>query len=252
LTDDPLAFLRERPGESAILLDFDGTLSEIVPRPDLAAPVDGARDAVAALVARYAVVAVVSGRPSDEVAGLLGVEGVRYAGLYGADDPMGDLSAKPVRLPPEVLEEARSIAAEIPEAWVEPKDRSVAVHYRQAPDPAWARDRLRGDLLPVARRFGLDLVEGKKVVELLPSWSPRKGQAVERIAAESGCASVLYAGDDLADVEAFEALERLSEGGVATIRVAVAGSEPAGELVEAADIVVEDPSALVELLRDLL
>jgi trehalose 6-phosphate phosphatase len=59
---------------------------------------------------------------------------------------------------------------------------------------------------------------------------------------------VLFAGDDLADVDAFVALDRLQSRGVMTLRVAVRGDETPSELLDAADVVVEGPRALVALL----
>ena len=69
--------LREREARAGILLDFDGSLSPIVARPELAAPADGVREALAVLTGRYAVVAIVTGRRAEEVAELVAVPGVR-------------------------------------------------------------------------------------------------------------------------------------------------------------------------------
>jgi len=229
---------------TAILLDFDGTLSEIVARPELASPVDGAREAVAALTGRYGLVAVISGRPTPEVRSLLGVEGVRYAGHYGAEEGGSSLSS-------EAMDGARAASRLVPGAWAEEKGSSVAVHYRQAPDPADARDILKPPLERLASEHELDLLEGKMVLELVPGDRPRKGDAVERLVRESEARASLYAGDDLADLEAFAALDRLREEGMATVKVAVRGSEEWPELLSSADVVAEGPAGLIELLREL-
>ena len=76
-----------------------------------------------------------------------------------------------------------------------------------------------------------------------------KGGAVERLARERGLDAVLFAGDDVADIDAFEALDRLSDGGMLTLRVAVRGPETPEELVRRADLAVDGPGGLVELLR---
>lgn len=227
-----------------MLLDFDGSLSEIVARPELAQPVEGARSALSALVPRYRVVAVVTGRRSEEVAPLVDVPGVRLLGLYGLDGTLPGLAAI-VRRTEEV------VAGEVPEAWVEDKGASVAVHYRQAPDPLVARATLLEALQPIAAGAGLEVMEGKMVVELVPPDRPRKGGAVERLASELDLAAVLFAGDDVADLEAFESLDRLEARGAVTLRVAVRGDETPERLLEEADIVVHGPSGLVELLRAL-
>jgi trehalose 6-phosphate phosphatase len=236
--------LRERARRAGILLDFDGSLSPIVARPELAAPADGVREALAALTGRYAVVAIVTGRRAEEVAELVAVPGVRYEGLYGLEGSAPELLLA-------ILPEVERAAAAVPEAWVEDKGVSVAVHYRQAADPQRARAALMSGLEPVAAAAGMAVVEGKMVLEVVPADRPMKGGAVERIVGEAGLEAVLYAGDDLADLDAFAALDRLRDRGVVTMKVAVRGDETPAALVEAADAWVDGPRGLVELLREL-
>jgi trehalose 6-phosphate phosphatase len=196
---------------------------------------------------------VITGRRSAEVEGLLGVPGVDYVGLYGLeDDRADDRSDVPAALDASLLPRVEAAAAVEPAAWVEDKGASLAIHYRQAEDPGAARSRLAAALRPLAEEAGLELLEGNMVVELLGREHPMKGVAVERLAARHGLEAVLYAGDDRPDLDAFAALDRLaSDGGVRTVRVAVRGAETAPELVRAADVVVDGPSGLVELLGQL-
>jgi len=228
------------------VLDFDGTLAEIVARPEHARPVDGARDALVELVERYRTVAIVTGRRSEEVAALLDVPHVTYVGLYGLEDGANELVTA-------VVPRVQAATAEVKEAWVEDKGVSVAVHYRQARDPVSARAEIRVALQPVATEAGLELIEGKMVLELVPPDRPLKGGAVERLAREHGLQALLYAGDDHADLDAFDALDRLIASGDvrAAVRLAVRGPETPPELVNAADVVAEGPAELVELLRTL-
>ncbi|MEW6058661.1 MAG: trehalose-phosphatase [Actinomycetota bacterium] len=239
-----LEALRERSPAAGIFLDFDGSLSRIVDRPELARPVEGARETLIALVPRFRVVAIVSGRRTEEVAGLLGVSGVQYHGLYGMEHTAPAVHAAAVS-------RAESAAGLVPEAWVENKGPSLAVHYRQAPDPQSARAALVGGLQQVASEMGLEIVEGKMVVELVPASRPRKGGVVERLVAEHGLAAALFAGDDAADMEGFASLDRLAEKGLITVRVAVRGDETPDSMIRAADIVVDGPEGLVGLLRQI-
>jgi trehalose 6-phosphate phosphatase len=236
--------LRERAGDAGIFLDFDGSLSPIVAHPELAGPVDGAREALAALVERYRLVAIVSGRPAEELVHRLDVAGLTYAGLYGIEEAADDLT---VSLLPAVQRAAEGVDG----ARVEDKRVSIAVHYRQSRDPAAARRALVTALEPLAVDSGLKLAEGKKVLELVPVDVPLKGGAVERLARANGVAAALYAGDDVADLEAFAALDRLGASGVPTVKVAVLGDETPAELIASADIAVDGPSGLVEVLRRL-
>jgi trehalose 6-phosphate phosphatase len=236
--------LRDRPDRAGIFLDFDGSLSPIVPHPDLAGPAAGVRDALAELAARYRLVAVVSGRPIDDLTRLLPVEGLVYEGLYGMTEPASDLT---LALLPWVQRAASAVGG----AWVEDKHASIAVHYRGARDAHAARASLVTALEPIAVDSGLELLEGKMVLELVPSDRPLKGGAVERLAREAGIDAALFAGDDVADLDAFAALDRLRGRGVATVKVAVRGDETPSALVDAADVLVDGPRGLVELLRSL-
>ena len=73
------------------MLDFDGTLSEIVARPEHARPVDGAREVLIELAGRFSTVAIVTGRRSEEVAALLDAPHVTYVGLYGLGEGANEL-----------------------------------------------------------------------------------------------------------------------------------------------------------------
>jgi len=227
-----------------VFVDFDGSLADIVEHPDDARPVAGAGEALTALARRVAVVAVITGRRAEDVARLLATEGVRYEGLYGLQEAAAELALA-------VVAEVERAAAVEPAAWVEEKGASVAVHYRAAPDPDLARHRLLGALAPVAAASGLELAEGKRVVELVPAGRPRKGGTVERIAGELDLGSVFYAGDDVADLDAFSALDRLASAGVVTVRVAVRSAGTPEALLAAADVVAEGPAGTVDLLRRL-
>lgn len=176
---------------------------------------------------------------------MLDVPGLRYFGLYGMQEAASELIAI-------VAPRVESAAAAVAEAWVENKGVSVAVHYRQAPDPATARAALVTALQEVAASAGLELVEGKMVVELVPSDRPRKGGAVERLVGEHGLSAAMYAGDDVADLDAFSALERLAASGLLAVKVAVRGIETPEPLLASADIRVDGPEGLVDLLRQLV
>ena len=241
---DRLASFRAEEGRAGVLLDFDGTLSPIVAKPELARIRDGARDAIVRLVGRYAVVAIVSGRTGDQLRALVDIDGVRLAALYG-------LAEEAPPLPDALLAGVREIAAGVPGARVEPKGGSVAVHYRAADDAATARAQLAAGLTPIAEEGGLAVLPGKMVLELVPAGRPLKEGAVERIVENERLDAVLYAGDDVADIRAFEALDRMAERGIHTVKVAVHGRETPVALSDAADVVVDGPAGLVTLLRGL-
>jgi trehalose 6-phosphate phosphatase len=242
-----LAPLVQRPGRSALLLDFDGTLSPIVDVPAAARPLEGATAVLAELARRFAVVAVVSGRPIDFLAPFL-PDGVVVSGLYGLEVLRGGRrtdhpGAAPWRA--VVDEVARRSVTDGPAGMVvESKGLSLTLHYRTRPDlehavTSWASAQ--------AARSGLVVRPARMSVELHPPIGSDKGSAVDDLV--SGVESVGYVGDDRGDLPAFDALDRLEERGIPAVRVAVASDEVPGELVDRADLVVDGPSAVLDLLR---
>jgi trehalose 6-phosphate phosphatase len=237
--------LREAAARTGLFLDFDGTLSDIVPRPELAKPVPGAASVLSRLASRYALVAVVSGRPGAEMRRLLPVRGVQVFGLYGL----------PEGIPPSSVvgawDDVEAAAGGVPGAWVENKVSSLAVHYRAAQDVDAAGRELSEALRSIADRLGLTVMPGKMVVELVPPDTPGKGSVILAERAARDLRACLYAGDDLADLHAFAALDQLRGEGIPTVKVAVRSAETPDELLSEADIVVERPAGLVELLSGL-
>lgn len=243
--EQSLGRLSARPDRSGILLDFDGTLAPIVRRPEDARPVAGADQVLGGLVERFALVAVISGRPAREVRERLDVPGLRIEGLYGLEGRSGSASA-PVSS--EVVREVEAELAGIDGARLEDKGLSVAAHVRETADPDDATRRLRPLLEAIAGRHGMRVVDGKRVLELVPAGRPLKDAAVHRLLEGASLDAALYAGDDTADLDAFAALE--DEVGVC-VRVAVRGPETPDALAAAAEIVVEGPAELLHLLREL-
>jgi trehalose 6-phosphate phosphatase len=252
---DALDPIRSEPGRAGIFTDFDGTLSEIAPTPGDAVAVPGARETLAALAGICDLVAVVSGRRAAEVATLLGrPAGVRWFGLYGQEmdgepvDPMAEALLERVT---ELLPEVERVAALVPGTIVEPKGLQVAVHYRAASDPDGASRLLRKHLHPIADRAGLKVLVGKKVLELAPARGSTKGDVVERTTRSRDLRAILYAGDDLADREAFAAVERLRAEEVTGVTIAVRSAETPEELIGRANLVVDGPGELVRVLGTL-
>jgi trehalose 6-phosphate phosphatase len=252
---DALDPIRSEPGRAGIFTDFDGTLSEIASTPGEAAAVPGARETLEVLAGIYDLVAVVSGRRAADVASLLGrPAGVRWFGLYGLEVegwPVDPAAEALLERATELLPEVEAAAALVPGSIVEPKGLQVAIHYRAASDPDGAGRLLRELLHPIADRAGLKVLEGKKVLELAPARAATKGDVVERTTRARDLRAILYAGDDLADREAFAAVERLRAQGVAGVTIAVGSAETPEELVDRADLVIDGPGELVRLLGTL-
>ncbi|GGT37451.1 trehalose-phosphatase [Streptomyces purpureus] len=259
---DGLAALLAHPERAVVGLDFDGTLAEIVPDPEQARAHPGAVPALAALAPHVASVAVVTGRPAGVAvryggfAGVPGLERLVVLGHYGAerwDAVTGTVQAAAPH--PGVA----AVRAELPGVldrfgawrgtWIEEKGRAVAVHTRRAEDPQAAFDALKGPLGDLAAHHGLVLEPGRMVLELRPPGMD-KGVALEEYVRETGAGAVLYAGDDLGDLAAFAAVEKLRSDGTPGLLVC-SGSTEVPELATRADLLVPGPEAVVTFLADL-
>lgn len=249
--NEALDAVRRSPATAGLFLDFDGSLSEIVARPELATAVAGARDLLQGLARTFAVVAVVTGRPSAEVRERLDVPGIEVFGLYGLEDGGAPHAMAPADRD-ALLDDVTRCVDDVPGARLEDKGSSLAVHFRGVADPEDAERRLLRGLRSAATRRGMVVLAGKMVLEVAPATTPGKGAPITREARARDLTALLYAGDDLADLDAFAAVDRLWGEGLEGVKVAVGGPETPGALVAAADVVVEGPAGLVALLGELL
>ncbi|MGW2044910.1 trehalose-phosphatase [Streptomyces sp. NPDC001858] len=251
------------PSRTLVALDFDGTLAPIVENPEDARAHPDAVPALAALAPKLGAVAVVTGRPAEVAvrhggfAGAAGLAHLTVLGLYGAerwDARTGALTAPAphpgVAAVRAELRQVLAAAGDPPGVWVEEKaGQAVAVHTRRADDPQGAFEALRAPLGDLAARHQLIVEPGRMVLELRPPGMD-KGMALLEHVRETGARSVLYAGDDLGDLPAFAAVERLRADGVPGLLVC-SGSSEVGELAQRADLVVDGPAGVVALLREL-
>lgn len=254
---DGLAAILAAPGGAVIALDFDGTLAPIGADPSAARAHPGVAGALRALAPLVRAVVVVTGRPAElaaEYGGFAGLPGVVVLGHYGAERwEDGEVSAPPVH--PGVAGARAALpgalaAAGAPEGtWVEDKGRSLAVHTRRTAAPEEALELLRSPVAELAAAHGLVVEPGRLVLELRPP-GVDKGAALTGFLRERGAGSVLYAGDDLGDVAAFAAVEKLRGEGLAGLLVCsgAMGDAPVRELADRADLVVAGPAGVVELL----
>ena len=239
----------------AMLLDVDGTLAPIAPRPADARVPAATRAVLERLAAAPGVhLALISGRGAEDATVIVGVNRVWAIGNHGMETrtPAGaieaDASAR--RFEGAVAQAARALEesiADVPGALVENKRWTLSLHYRLADEakvPALI-DRARS----IAAGLQLRVTEGKKVVELRPPVSVDKGSAAVALASRLGAlegGATFFAGDDRTDEDAFRALREASSSAI-TVRVGPEGVETNAEFrLESPD----DLRALLELIAE--
>lgn len=260
------AALLDVAGETLVALDFDGTLAPIVDDPARARIHPEAADVLVALAPKIGALAVVTGRPARQVLDLGGLEEVadrmaelgrelRVFGQYGAErwtssqriiagprPPAGLASF--LRELPRLLREAGASGA-----FVEEKGLAVAVHTRRLDDAEAAFARLLPVLTAAAESHDLEVEPGRLVIEVRDGGMD-KGLVVDRLITGLPAKGVLFAGDDLGDLEAFETVTAWAAEGLPTLLVC-SGSDEESALLPLADVVVPGPAGVLAFLSRL-
>jgi len=215
-------------------------------------PAPGAVEVLQALAPRVRTLALVTGRPADVVVslgGLAAVPGLVVLGQYGAQRWSGGALTTPPELPDVAAARFALPAVLAPEgAELEDKGLSLVVHTRRCADPVGSLARLEGPVRVVAG--GLEVHRGRLVLELRPPGYDKRRALLSLCAPLP--AAVLFAGDDLGDLPAYDAVDELRRSGVLGVTVCSGSDEGPAELRERADVVVDGPAGVVDLLRTLL
>jgi trehalose 6-phosphate phosphatase len=248
-----LSPLADRAAHAAFVVDYDGSLAPIVDDPARAVPLPATCDALRRLVPLMNEVAVVSGRPARFLADALGIDGLVYVGLYGLERLEGDVVVPdPAAVPYRDAISAAAAEAErrLPGLLVERKgDVAFTIHWRPHPGRAGEARRVAAAL---ADAYGLDVLDARMARELRPPVPVDKGTAVRSLV--TGLDAAAFAGDDLADLEAFAALDAAVDAGQlgAGVKIAVTSPEAPAELVAQADVTVAGPAGLAAALDGLV
>lgn len=255
---DAMRAIRADPAGTLLALDFDGTLAPIMDEPEDARAHPGVVRALGRLGPALAGIAIVTGRPADTAvrlggfAGAPGLERLSILGQYGAerwDAPHGPTVAPP---PPVAIVE---IESELPgllgglglgDLRIEHKSRSIVLHTRGRDNPEADLVTLEQPIRELAGRHGLIAEGGKSVLEIRTN-EVDKGVALLALREQTGARQVVFAGDDLGDLPAYDAVVALRADGVPGLLVASASHEQ-DALVARSDLVLPGPAAVAEWL----
>lgn len=248
----PAVALRLGGSPLSVLLDIDGTLAPIAPRPEQAkVPPDTCKALETLIAIPDAHVTVVTGRSVADGRRMVPLPGLGVIGNHGFEvlGEHGEVVSEPAAHSylDRIATAARRLAtlpAEIPGVVLEDKRWTLSVHYRLAARPAVPR--ITDTIRAIATELGLTVTRGKEVLELRPPLEVNKGTAavlwVRRLA-PTPSASVLYIGDDRTDEDAFRELRSAYPRAV-TVRV---GDPEHGETT-AAEFRVETPAEVRDFL----
>lgn len=214
LPSPPVSLLRD----ASLFIDFDGTLVELMDRPDAVVVDEPLRDLLGALGAALpGRVAIVTGRSVEQIDGFLGdlSRAFAVAGSHGSERRLasGELSP-PLDMPDmgPVIQALGEFAASHAGTIVERKRYGVALHYRLAPE---IEGKAQEVVEHLAQKFGFGVQTGKMMAEL-KILGGDKGQAVAAFLEQPSMAGTQpwFIGDDLTDEAGFMAAAGLGGGGV--------------------------------------
>lgn len=242
------------PDHSALLLDFDGTLTPIEKDPEVPRLTVDQIDLLHRLSIPLGTLAIVSGRQGSFLVDRLGFDTHRETKLIAfgrggldAIDSQGTITPdrtfeKWNAQMQELAEQAREVA---PLAWIEEKGVVLTLHWRRAQATEQA-------LREIAQRAvdlkGLLAREGKQSIEVFPPGVPSKSDVVRALSKKSRV--IAFIGDDIGDLEAYDALDELKIS-MQTFRVCVTSDEVPDNMTERADLVLESHMETIALLNAL-
>ena len=253
--------IRSDPAHSAVLFDIDGTLAPIVRHAADAHVPEATRSLLIEIAGRYRVVGCVSGRRASTARQIVAIGTIAYVGNHG-----GEL-LRPRATRPEVDPELEAWTARVREfaACVytsehqrirvrsEDKDAIAAFHWRGAPDEQVAEQAVQ-EIARSAQEKGFAVHWGRKVLEVRPPVTLDKGLGIAALLRGGEVATAMYVGDDTTDIDAFRGLRALVESGelASALCVAVSSDEAPPGLADEADLTVDGPGGVRELLEALL
>jgi trehalose 6-phosphate phosphatase len=238
-----------------VFSDFDGTLSPIVQERDKAAISVGRRQMLAELSERLPLVALVSGRAVADLRARVDLPQVIYIGNHGFER----WTAEGVSLSPQAQHFREGLQAFIhtvelhPGMDLEDKGTTLAIHYRNVPDPVSVQESYPPLLEALAAKNGLKFSQGRMVFEIKPPLKINKGTALELLVLEFELNAVLFMGDDVTDVDAMMKARELRElGKIAAVNVGVESPEMPPAIRDYSDVFATGTDDVESLLGWLL
>lgn len=246
---DPVAMIAAAPGSAGLFLDFDGVLADISHTSDGAVIRPGIPPLLRSLREGLGRVAIISGRPVEYLTDMIPSE-VDIVGLYGIEwRSNGEIHtlAEAESWRDIVGELTEAAVAEFGRSSVEHKGLSLTVHYRGDQGRVEA---IRRWVEQRSAATGVEARAAKQSFELHPPVNRNKGTAIIELGGSLD--PVVFIGDDVGDLPAFDGLDVLAGRGASTIRVAVESDESPREVIDRADHVLVGPEGVEDMLQRLV
>jgi trehalose 6-phosphate phosphatase len=203
--------------ETIIITDIDGTISSIEPLPHQALITDNMKEILNNIQLKFKLLAIITGRSLEDALEMINIPGILYIGNHGMEylrDNEIVTDKKTLDYIPKISEIHNELKNEpnikIPGIILENKRACISIHYRSTKDPQSARKTILKTLNNIETPEGLQIKEGRKIIEVKPIIGNDKGKIINKIAKNYHAKKLIYLGDDVTDVDAFQEISKLS------------------------------------------
>lgn len=222
--------------------DVDGSISRTVPTPEQAVVSQNCRHFLLTLCQKLILVAVISGRPASKIKEMIGIEDIIYIGNHGLEQ----LVKGEYKLAPDAEGYPKIIKATLKElepllsgegVTIEDKGVTASIHYRLCQEPESAKREIIKAINSLPQAKGLRIMEGKKVINLLPDIEVNKGTATLELIKKYQLEGGIYLGDDETDIDAFKAIHKAqSDFNFQGLAIGILSDEMPQDLSKEADL----------------
>ena len=229
----------------ALLTDVDGTISNTTLTPEQATVTPLCREYLSILCSKLPLVAAISGRSVLDVKKMVGIEQMAYIGNHGMErwkqgrsELVQGLEGFPELI--KSLTEYLSCHISINGVKVENKGITATIHYRQTTSPETSQYKIMQTLEQLPQTEKLRIMQGKMSINLLPPMKINKGTAVLDLIGKHKSRGGIYLGDEITDLDAFEAIHSASRGSdFRGLSIGVVSQEMPGNFLAAVDFTLK-------------
>jgi len=237
-----------------LITDVDGTISPTVPTPQEARVSPLCHRYLSILSRRLALVAAISGRPSEEARNMVAVPGMVYFGNHGLERWAGDHTEVPGHLQHyrgviNSALEALSPQLKLEGISIENKGITATIHYRLSPDPKTAERHILAAVENSPRARKLRLMPQRMAIALLPPVAVNKGTVIRELIQEYELQAGIYLGDDVTDIYGFRAIRASRDLNFQGLAIGIVSEEMPEDLTEAVDFTLNGVSDVERFLK---
>ena len=203
--------------ETIIVTDIDGTISSIETLPHQAMITNNMKGILNNIQQKFKLLSIITGRSLKDALEMINIEGILYIGNHGMEYQRNNeiiTDKKTLNYIPKINELYEKLKNESnlkqPGIILENKKACISIHYRSTQDTQSVRKTILKTLRNIKTTEGLQIKEGRKIIEVRPPVGNDKGKIINKIVKNYQAKKLIYLGDDITDVDAFKEISKLS------------------------------------------